>query len=84
MAGRCLSFCWSRKPHTTPDMLLAADGYIFVCPENLGSMSGLMKEAFTDADTFGVQFGPSMPENHRALILAATFLIDFLYFEDRE
>jgi uncharacterized protein YxjI len=46
--------------------------------------SGLMKEAFTDADTFGVQFGPSMPENHRALILAATFLIDFLYFEDKE
>ncbi len=46
--------------------------------------SGLMKEALTDADTFGVQFGPSMPEGHRALILAATFLIDFLYFEDRE
>ena len=32
-----------------PDMLLAADGYIFVCPENLGSMSGLMKEAFDRA-----------------------------------
>lgn len=44
--------------------------------------SGLLKEAFTDADTFGVQFGPSMPPNHRALVLAATFLIDFLYFED--
>lgn len=29
-----------------PEMLLAADGYLFVCPENLGSMSGLMKEAF--------------------------------------
>ena len=33
----------------TPDMLLAADGYVFVCPENLGSMSGLMKEAFDRA-----------------------------------
>jgi len=33
----------------TPDMLLAADGYIFVCPENLGSMSGLMKEMFDRA-----------------------------------
>lgn len=32
-----------------PGMLLAADGYIFVCPENLGSMSGLMKEAFDRA-----------------------------------
>ncbi|MCZ8369605.1 MAG: NAD(P)H-dependent oxidoreductase [Porphyrobacter sp.] len=33
----------------TPDMLLAADGYLFVCPENLGSMSGLMKEMFDRA-----------------------------------
>ncbi len=32
-----------------PDMLLAADGFLFVCPENLGSMSGLMKEAFDRA-----------------------------------
>ena len=32
-----------------PDMLIAADGYIFVCPENLGSMSGLMKETFDRA-----------------------------------
>lgn len=32
-----------------PEMLLAADGYIFCCPENLGSMSGLMKEMFDRA-----------------------------------
>ncbi|TAD76587.1 MAG: flavodoxin family protein [Sphingomonadales bacterium] len=30
----------------TPEMLLAADGYVFCCPENLGTMSGLMKEMF--------------------------------------
>jgi multimeric flavodoxin WrbA len=29
-----------------PADLLAADGYIFVCPENLASMSGQMKEFF--------------------------------------
>lgn len=29
-----------------PDALLAAAGYLFVCPENLGSMSGQMKEMF--------------------------------------
>lgn len=29
-----------------PEMLLAADGYIFCCPENLASMSGQMKEMF--------------------------------------
>lgn len=28
------------------EAILAADGYLFVCPENLGSMSGLMKEMF--------------------------------------
>ena len=33
----------------TPEALLAADGYIFCCPENLGSMSGLMKEMFDRA-----------------------------------
>lgn len=32
-----------------PAMLLAADGYVFCCPENLGSMSGLMKEMFDRA-----------------------------------
>jgi uncharacterized protein YxjI len=43
--------------------------------------SGLLREAFTDADTFGVQYGPGMNPQLRALALAATFLIDFLYFE---
>jgi NAD(P)H-dependent FMN reductase len=28
------------------DDLLAAGGYLFVCPENLGSLSGAMKEMF--------------------------------------
>ena len=29
-----------------PDDLIAADGYLFVCPENLAAISGLMKEMF--------------------------------------
>ena len=29
-----------------PEDLLAAQGYLFVCPENLGSMSGAMEEFF--------------------------------------
>ena len=45
--------------------------------------SGLLREAFTDADTFGVQYGPGMNPQLRALALAATFLIDFLYFEHK-
>jgi uncharacterized protein YxjI len=43
--------------------------------------SGLLREAFTDADTFTVQYGPGMNPQLRTLALAATFLIDFLYFE---
>lgn len=29
-----------------PHDLLAAQGYLFVCPENLGAMTGMMKEMF--------------------------------------
>jgi multimeric flavodoxin WrbA len=29
-----------------PDDLLATDGYLFACPENLASMSGVMKDFF--------------------------------------
>lgn len=29
-----------------PDMLLHGRGYLFVCPENLGTMTGAMKEMF--------------------------------------
>lgn len=29
-----------------PEDLLAASGYVFACPENLGSMSGAMKDMF--------------------------------------
>lgn len=32
-----------------PDSLLRAAGYLFVCPENLGSMTGAMKEMFDRA-----------------------------------
>lgn len=31
---------------TEPEDLLGATGYLFVCPENLASMSGAMKEMF--------------------------------------
>ena len=31
---------------TCPDDLISADGYLFICPENLAGMSGAMKEFF--------------------------------------
>jgi multimeric flavodoxin WrbA len=35
-----------RADAVTGDALLGAAGYLFVCPENLATMSGLMKEMF--------------------------------------
>ena len=35
-----------RACDATTDALLAANGYLFACPENLGSMTGEMKEFF--------------------------------------
>ena len=35
-----------RAEDATPEDLLGARGYLFVCPENLGTMSGAMKEMF--------------------------------------
>jgi len=45
--------------------------------------SGLLKEAFTDADNFGVMFPPNLEYMQKALILGAVFLIDFVHFERR-
>lgn len=36
----------ARAAEVTPEDLLAAAAYLFVCPENLASMSGAMKEMF--------------------------------------
>lgn len=33
-------------PEASSDDLLAADGYLFACPENLAALSGAMKEMF--------------------------------------
>ena len=35
-----------RADRVEPEHLLAAGGYLFVCPENLAGMTGLMKEMF--------------------------------------
>lgn len=35
-----------RADHVVPEDILAATAYLFVCPENLASLSGVMKEMF--------------------------------------
>ena len=45
--------------------------------------SGLLKEAFSDADNFGIEFfGKQPPPDFQKLLLFATFLIDFTCFEN--
>ena len=45
--------------------------------------SGLLKESFTDADNFGVTFPGQWPDNIKAILLGAVFLIDFVHFENK-
>lgn len=46
--------------------------------------SGLLKEAFTDADTFRIIYSsPDIDNTERNLILAASILIDLRYFENK-
>lgn len=45
--------------------------------------SGVLKEGFTDADNFGVTFPCGWSCEHKALLLGAVFLIDFVHFEKR-
>ncbi|MEM7199082.1 MAG: phospholipid scramblase-related protein [Planctomycetota bacterium] len=42
---------------------------------------GLGREMFTDADTFGLEVQEGVPAELRAVLLVATFLIDFTCFE---
>jgi len=52
------------------------------CGAILKKWSGLLKEAFTDADNFGVSFPADWDLKLKALALGAVFLIDFVHFEN--
>lgn len=43
--------------------------------------SGFVKEAFTDADNFGIQFPEDLDVRMKAVCLGACFLIDMMFFE---
>uniref|UniRef100_A0A8C9SGT9 Phospholipid scramblase n=1 Tax=Scleropages formosus TaxID=113540 RepID=A0A8C9SGT9_SCLFO len=43
--------------------------------------SGLVKEIFSDADNFGIQFPMDLDVKIKAVLLGACFLIDFMFFE---
>ncbi|XP_078521822.1 phospholipid scramblase 1-like isoform X2 [Lissotriton helveticus] len=43
--------------------------------------TGLLREAFTDADNFGIQFPLDLDIKSKATLFGACFLIDFMFFE---
>ncbi|XP_030678547.1 phospholipid scramblase 1 isoform X4 [Nomascus leucogenys] len=43
--------------------------------------TGILREAFTDADNFGIQFPLDLDVKMKAVMLGACFLIDFMFFE---
>jgi uncharacterized protein YxjI len=45
---------------------------------------GVLKEWFSDADVFGVEWREHVPAEVRALLLGATFLVDFACFEGNQ
>lgn len=45
---------------------------------------GVLRESFTDADTFGVQFSAPLDLAEKRVLVGAVFLIDFVHFENRE
>ncbi|EYC45419.1 hypothetical protein Y032_0428g1282 [Ancylostoma ceylanicum] len=53
--------------------------------ENIGSITkkwgGCLREAYTDADVFSVTFPLDLDVRAKAVLLGATFLIDFMQFE---
>lgn len=46
--------------------------------------SGLFREAFTDADNFGVKFPSDADRKAKAILLGGLFLIDFVHFENKK
>ena len=44
--------------------------------------SGLAKEAFTDADNFGISFPAGADAKMKATMLGACMLIDYMFFEE--
>ncbi|XP_045047980.2 phospholipid scramblase 1 isoform X1 [Desmodus rotundus] len=43
--------------------------------------TGFVREAFTDADNFGIQFPLDLDVKMKAVMIGACFLIDFMFFE---
>ena len=46
--------------------------------------SGVLREAFTDADNFGISFPMDLDVRMKAVLMGALFLIDYMFFEKQK
>ncbi|XP_062849892.1 phospholipid scramblase 1-like isoform X1 [Trichomycterus rosablanca] len=46
--------------------------------------TGIVQEAFTDADNFGIKFPMDLDVKIKAVLFGACFLIDFMFFENNQ
>eukprot|EP00026_Physarum_polycephalum_P013245 Phypoly_transcript_13625.p1 GENE.Phypoly_transcript_13625~~Phypoly_transcript_13625.p1 ORF type:complete len:309 (-),score=55.49 Phypoly_transcript_13625:9-935(-) len=82
MKGNCQNLCcgWAKA---TFEIFDAND---LECHKHVGKIkkkwSGSLKEIFTDADNFFIEFPPAATARQRAGLLGALFFIDYLYYED--
>ena len=60
-----------------PDSIFKGDEEIGMLTKEKG---GIMQEMMTDADTFNLEFPKDCPLNHKAVLLGAVFLVDFMFF----
>lgn len=63
--------------------VLALDGFTEV-GRVVKQWGGFIKEAFTDADTFGITFPMDLDVKAKATMLGAVMLIDFMFFEKQQ
>ncbi|XP_064487350.1 phospholipid scramblase 1-like isoform X2 [Ornithodoros turicata] len=45
---------------------------------------GVLRDVFTDADNFSVTFPVDLEVTHKAMLIACTILLDYMYYEDRD
>jgi len=63
-------------------MLKANDGQVI--GKVAKKWGGFIQEVATNADNFGIAFPQNLDVRMKALLLGATFLIDFMYFEEQK
>lgn len=70
-------------PCQTPFEVKSADGTV-TCGKVTKEYAGFVREMFTNADTFSVNFPLDLNVKQKAALFGALFLIDFMFFEQKQ